>query len=85
MQRRTVFLFHDFLNSLFDQNKISSGAIYVAQDTLEYLIKLCSNRINVGRECDLHNELYEIQQKSLNDVVRELIRQVCSHGAPYLS
>jgi hypothetical protein len=57
---------------IISQLKISSGAISVAQDTLEYLVRQCSNRMNN----DLRSGLFEIQQKSLNDVTRELIRQV---------
>jgi hypothetical protein len=54
--------------------QISSGAINVAEDHLEYLIKLCSQKLNPA---DIDENLIEIQQKSINDVIRELIKQVC--------
>ena len=54
--------------------EISSGAINVAEDNLEYLIKLYSQKLN---PVDVDESLIDIQQKAIYDLIRELIKQVC--------
>ena len=74
-QERRLFLF------IFE---ISSGAIDVAQDNLEDLIRQCSIKLNPPlnlsslstEQNENFNQLVETQEKSLSDVIKELIRQV---------
>jgi transformation/transcription domain-associated protein len=54
--------------------EISSGAINVAEDNLEYLIKLYSQKLN---PVDVDESLIDIQQKAIYELIRELIKQVC--------
>ncbi len=61
--------------------QISSGAINVAEEHFEYLIKLCSQKLNPA---EIDENIIEIQQKSINDVIRELIKQVCKSTTNYL-
>ena len=70
--------------------KISSGAIDVAEENLEDLVRICSSKLKQPlndisdpnmtqqqkEQTDIFNQLVEIQQKSLSDVIKELIRQV---------
>ena len=70
---KEVFKYFDNKNLFFLQ-KISSGAINVAEETLEYLINIFSQKLNPS---DVDGNLIDVQQKALGDVLRELIRQVC--------
>jgi len=59
--------------------EISSGAIDVAESSLEHMIKQCASKLQQPNEqTPLYEQLAELQQKALGDVLKELIRQITS-------
>jgi transformation/transcription domain-associated protein len=82
--------FYSFLKSLMFilvsvSSEISSGAIDVSQKSIEDLVKFCASKLNkietntlTQNELNTYNQLVELQQKSLNEVIKELIRQLTS-------
>ena len=61
--------------------EISSGAINVAEENLEFLVKLFSQKLN---PVDVDESFIDIQQKAIFDVLRELIRQVGFSSSHFL-
>ncbi|CAF0709284.1 unnamed protein product [Brachionus calyciflorus] len=61
--------------------EISSGAIDVAKETLDNLVKSCFIKLNFSQQNEQSNlavQLIELQQKTLNDVLKELVKQITS-------
>ena len=61
--------------------EISSGAINIAEENLEFLVKLFSQKLN---PVDVDESFIDIQQKAIFDVLRELIRQVGFSSSHFL-
>ncbi len=63
-------------------NKISSGAIDVAQENLEYLIRMCLFKLKqpqifqTPNDETFYSQLVELQQKAIADILKELIKLV---------
>jgi len=57
-------------------SQVSNGALDMAQDHLNEMLRLCSGPIPSDSAAD--EELVAAQTKSISDVVHELVRQVTS-------
>jgi transformation/transcription domain-associated protein len=55
--------------------EVSSGAVDMAKSNLEKMLQLCAAPVGVA---DSEKELRQVQEKSLGDVIHELVRQVTS-------
>jgi transformation/transcription domain-associated protein len=58
--------------------EISSGAIDIAEKNLEELITICCTKLPPSLDENENDLLYSGQQKFLNEVLKELIRQITS-------
>ncbi|RNA03191.1 Transformation transcription domain-associated, partial [Brachionus plicatilis] len=78
-----------FMKSIFNvlvsvTGEISSGAINVAKDVLNNLVEVCFVKLDLISPNDKTNtnimitQLNELQQKTLNDVLKELVKQIVS-------
>ena len=79
IQNIKIFFFLNTYTNLY--LKISSGAIDIAQENLGILINICLTKISQPsalsqEEKVSHQKLIELQQKNLNDIIKDLIRQV---------
>lgn len=57
--------------------EVSSGAVDMAKSNLEKMLVLCSSPIKLSSDASNH-DLVEAQQKSLNEITQELVRQITS-------